>query len=105
MAKKHEQEMDSSQVWQGVAGFINQLPADQREQYRKSLGFFMHDMKHTLGLINNANEIIRRDVQACPEDHRAAEMIDIIKTGSKQLDAYLNTMVEECCHRIETEEG
>lgn len=101
MAKKHKQEMEFSQIWEGIAGFVNQLPDDQREQYRKILGHFMHDMKHSLGLINNANEIIRRDVQACPEKHQAAEMIEIIKTGSKQLDSYLDTMVVNCCHKIE----
>jgi hypothetical protein len=100
MAKKHKQGMDFSQTWEGVADFINQLPQDQRAQYRKTLGVFMHDMKHTLGLINNANELIRRDVQQCPEEHHAVEMIEIIKKGSQQLDGYLNTMLENCCHRI-----
>ncbi len=101
MAKKHKQEKEFSQVWEGMAGFVNQLPQDQREQYRKVLGDFMHDMKHTLGLIINANEIVRREVQGCSEEHNAAEMIEIVKTASKQLDGYLNTMVENCCHKID----
>lgn len=100
MAKKQKQGIDISHVWQGMAGFINQLPNDEREQYRKAIGNFMHDMKHTLGLIINANEIVRRDLNGCPEEIRAEEMIDIIKKGSQQLDGYLNTILENFCHRI-----
>ena len=105
MAKKHKQGMDFSQAWQGMAGFINQLPNDEREKYRKAIGDFMHDMKHALGLINNANEIVRRDVNGCSEEHKAGEMIDIIKTGSQQLDGYLNTMLENFCDKIDLDEG
>jgi hypothetical protein len=104
MPKEPQDGMEFGKVWQGMAGFINQLPNDQREQIRMSLGNFLHDMKHSLGLINNANELIRRDIQGCPEEHRSAEMIDIIRTGSKQIDEYLNIMVEDCCNIIEVDE-
>ena len=60
---------------------INDLPPEQREQYRQSVGAFMHDMKHTLGLIVNANELVRREIKGCQKEHKAIEMIDIIKTG------------------------
>jgi hypothetical protein len=64
------------------------------------MSIFMHDMKHTLGLINNANELIRRDIQNCPEKHKSDEMVSIVQTGTQQLDAYFDTIVDACCNKI-----
>ena len=101
MPLEPQAEKEFTQTWQGVAYSINLLPEDQREQYRKILGVFMHDMKHTLGLITNANELIRRDIQQCPEKHKSGEMISIVHTAARQLDAYFNTIVEACCNQID----
>ena len=103
MAKSTHELLDHNQFWQGIAALINDLPPEQREQYRQSLGVFMHDMKHTLGLIINANELVRRDVEGCQGEHKAVEMIDIIKTGSQQLDDHLNIVVDDCCNLIEVQ--
>jgi light-regulated signal transduction histidine kinase (bacteriophytochrome) len=90
-----------SEVWRGVADSINLLPEDEKIQYRRVLGVFMHDMKHTLGLINNANELIRRDIQKCSENHESEDMIAIIHKGTQQLDEYIDTIVEACCNKID----
>ena len=104
MSDKSKRLLDHNQFWQGIAALINGLPPEQREQYRQSLGAFMHDMKHTLGLIMNANELVRRGIKGCQGEHKAVEMIEIIKTGSQQLDDHLNIIVDDCCNLIEVEE-
>lgn len=93
-----------TQMWQDLAEVLNRLPIEDQEAYRKVLGEYLHDMKHTLGLITNANEILRRDVGERPERSRSLEMINIIHTGALQLDGYLTTMVEEFANRIEASE-
>ena len=103
MVKNTQGLLDHDQYWKGMAALINDLPPEQREQYRQSLGAFMHDMKNTLGLIINANELVRRDVEGCQGDHKAVELIDIIKTGSQQLDDLLNIVVNDCCNLIEVQ--
>lgn len=103
MTKNTQGMSGHSQSWQEIAALINDLPLEQREQYRRSLGAFMHDMKHTLGLIVNANELVSREIKKCPEEHKAVEMIDIIKIGSKQLDDHLNVIVNDCCNLIEVQ--
>lgn len=92
--------MEFDQAWQGIADSINLMAEDERKQYRKVLGIFMHDMKHTLGLIVNANELIRRDLQKCPEKHESDDMLSIVRKGTKQLDQYIDTIVEACCNKI-----
>ena len=104
MSDKSQGLLDHNQYWKGMAALINNLPPEQREQYRQSLGSFMHDMKHTLGLIINANELVRRDIEDCQGDHKAVELIDIIKTGSQQLDDLLNILLNDCCNLIEVQE-
>jgi len=89
------------QAWQDVANSINQLSASKRNQIQQVMSVFMHDMKHTLGLINNANELIRRDIQNCLEKHKSDEMISIVQTGTRQLDAYFDTIVDACCNKID----
>jgi hypothetical protein len=101
MSRYLQVEKGFSQVWQGVADSINLLPKGKRELYRKILGIFMHDMKHALGLINNANELIRRDIQGCPEKHKSEDMVAIIHKGTQQLDEYIDTIVEACCNKID----
>lgn len=105
MTNQSQDGEDFSIAWQGVADAINHLPTGEREKYRKSLGIFMHDMKHTLGLINNANEIIRRDIHACKEKHRSEDMITIVYNSTQALDAYFDTMVDQCFNNIESGEA
>lgn len=104
MLSEPQAEKGFTQAWQGVADSINQLSNDQRKQIQQAMGVFMHDMKHTLGLINNANELIRRDIQNCPNNHKSEEMVSIIHTGTQQLDAYFDTIVEACCNIIDISE-
>jgi hypothetical protein len=90
-----------NQAWQDVADSINNLPDGKRKQIHQAMSVFMHDMKHTLGLINNANELIRRDIQNCPEKLKSDEMVSIVHTGTQQLDAYFDTIVDACCNKID----
>jgi hypothetical protein len=100
MDNQTEGKNEHAQTWRELAGLVNNLPVEEREQYRAVVGNFMHDMKHTLGLITNANEILRRDVENEPGKSRSLEMLNIIRTGALQMDGYLNTMVEEFANHI-----
>lgn len=100
MDNQAERNDEHAQTWRDLAGLVNGLPVEEREQYRAVVGNFMHDMKHTLGLITNANEILRRDVENDPGKSRSVEMLNIIRTGALQMDVYLNTMVKEFANHI-----
>lgn len=103
MTDDYENNKKFEALWQELAGLINELPIERREGYREVLGEFLHDMKHTLGLITNANAILRRDVEGAPEKTRGLEMIKIVQTGATQLNEYLNILVEEFGNAIEVE--
>ena len=92
------------QSWHAVANSINHVPEDKRKQIQQSLSVFMHDMKHTLGLINNANELLRRDIQNCPDKQKSEEMISIVHTGTQHLNAYFDIIIEACCNKININE-
>lgn len=100
MDNQTERNDDHVQTWRDLAELVNALPVEERERYRAVVGNFMHDMKHTLGLITNANEILRRDVENDPGKSRSLEMLNIIRTGALQMDGYLNTMVNEFANHI-----
>ena len=102
MAQRNDSEFEK--VWQDLAEEINNLPRESRERYRQELGQFMHDMKHTLGLVINANEIAIRDVADDPDNDRSMEMLDIIRTAASQLNQHLDVIVGGCLNRIEIEE-
>ena len=104
MPLETQAEKGVSNAWQAVADSINHLSNHERKKIRHVLSMFMHDMKHTLGLIANANELIRRDIQSCPEKHKSDEMISIIHNGAQQLDEYFDTIVESCSNRIDVGE-
>ena len=102
MTQQNDPEFEK--VWQDLAGDINQLPDEARQRYRQELGQFMHDMKHTLGLVMNANDIVLRDVGDDPDNDRVLEMLDIIRSASGQLNAQLDMIVKGCLNRIDVEE-
>ncbi len=104
MAEEMQSESQQVQVWQDLAGLVNQLPLEMRERYRQALGKFMHDMKHTLGLTITAQALARRTTGDIPDLEKTLEMLDIIRTSSTQMDEYLNTIVDDLCNRIEVED-
>ena len=95
---------DFEKVWQDLAEDLNHLPIVTRQRYRQDLGQFMHDMKHTLGLVINANEIILRDMGDDPENERSKEMLDIVRSASKQLNVYFDVIVNGCLNRLDVGE-
>lgn len=101
MAEEMQSESPQEQVWQDLMGLVNQLPLEMRERYRQALGKFMHDMKHTLGLITTAQALARRTTGDTPDLEKTLEMLEIIRTSSMQMDEYLNTIVDDLCNRIE----
>ena len=104
MAEEMQSNVQQEQVWQDLAGLVNQLTLEMRERYRQALGKFMHDMKHTLGLTTTAQALGRRTTGDTPDLEKTLEMLEIIRTSSMQMDEYLNTIVDDLCNRIEVED-
>lgn len=93
------------QIWRELAEQVNQLPLETRERYHQTLSELLHDMKHTLGLIMNAQELAWRGLDDDPKIEKTLEMLDIIRTGSVQMNGYLNTMMDDCVNLIEVNRG
>ncbi|MGD8457804.1 MAG: hypothetical protein PVF83_15585 [Anaerolineales bacterium] len=104
MPDETQTDRNFTQVWRDVADSINCVPEDKRKKILRNLSVFMHDMKHTLGLINNANELIRRDIHSCPEKHKSEDMISIVRTSTQQLNTYFDTMIDACCNQIDVDD-
>jgi hypothetical protein len=94
-------EEDMAVSWREFAEMLNQLPVEEKKRYHALLGQFLHDVKHSLGLISNANELLRRDANAFPDKHRAKEMIGVTRTGFEQLNGYVNVMLRNFYEHID----
>ena len=52
-----------ARLFQELASLINRQPPETRQQTRRVLGEYLHDIKDTLGLIMGASAVITRDIQ------------------------------------------
>ena len=89
------------EIWELLAQLINQMPSEERQKYRQSMGEFMHDMHHTLGLISNAQDLLRRDLMENARLSDPLRMLDIIKTASERGCVLLNEVIDSFGNQIE----
>ncbi|MEN8241934.1 MAG: hypothetical protein ABFS17_08440 [Chloroflexota bacterium] len=86
-----------------LAELVNQQPAETREHTRRLIGEFLHDIKHTLGLITGANTIIERDLGDKSEPFDSFEMIQIADQASMVIDAHLDLLNQHFASRIDAD--
>ena len=89
--------------WNELAEMIDALPLEDRHRFRKTIGKFMHDMRHTLGLIINSQDLLRRDIQDRAMITDPVSLLNIIKMASIRGNALLNDLVEEFANQIDVE--
>jgi hypothetical protein len=89
--------------WNELAEMINALPVEDRRRFRKTIGKFMHDMRHTLGLIINSQDLLRRDIQEKAMITDPVSLLNIIKMASMRGNALLNDLVEEFANQIDVD--
>jgi nitrogen-specific signal transduction histidine kinase len=86
-----------------LAELINQQPPDTRADTRRLIGDYLHDIKHTLGLITGANTLIERDLKDESEPFDSFEMLEIANQASMTINQYLNLVNENFASKIDTE--
>jgi hypothetical protein len=91
------------QVWENLARLVNDLPEEERQLVYDAMAKFLHDMRHSLGLIFNAQELTRREIENFPEEFRSEEMLEIIRTASDLATKQVEQIAESFCDQIEIE--
>lgn len=89
--------------WNELAEMINALPPEDRQRFRQTIGKFMHDMRHTLGLIINSQDLLRRDMMEKAMITDPVSLLNIIKMAGMRGNALLNDLVEEFANRIDVD--
>ena len=89
--------------WNELAEMINALPVEDRRRFRKTIGKFMHDMRHTLGLIINSQDLLRRDIKDRAMITDPISLLNIIKMAGMRGNALLAELVEEFANQIDVE--
>ena len=84
-----------------IAQAANQLPENRRAEISNQLGAYTHDLKHLLGLVTGANEIILRRSPSDESVGKIIEMVEIIQDAASQMDAYFDLLVDNLYHPIE----
>ncbi len=92
------------EIWTDLADLVNNLPPEDRKRYRNNLGKFMHDLRHTLGLITNSEDLIRRDLRERPDSEHVMALLDIVRTGARRATVHLTDIVESFGDKIEMDE-
>jgi hypothetical protein len=80
--------------WRDMAELINKLPIEERRKYYENLGKFVHDMRHTLGLITNAQDLLRRDIVERARISDPLSLLNIIKMASMRGSTLVNDVAE-----------
>lgn len=92
-----------SPAFQELAEIVNRQPEESRELVRRALGEYLHDIKHTLGLITGANTIIQRDLEDGPENFDSAEMLTIVMDAALRINKYVNLLNENLVTQIDAD--
>ena len=89
------------EVWRGLADLVNELPMEKRKYYVHILGKFMHDMRHTLGLITNSQDLLRRDIVEKARISDPMSLLNIIQTASMRGSVLVESFVQGFAHQVE----
>ena len=89
------------EIWDDLAELVNQLPLDERKRYRKNLGKFMHDLRNTLALITNSEDLIRRDFRDREDVDSVMELMNIVKTATHRASGHLTDIIESFGDQID----
>ncbi|MBW8012437.1 MAG: hypothetical protein FVQ83_14575 [Chloroflexi bacterium] len=92
------------EIWDDLAELVNQLPQDERKRYRKNLGKFMHDLRNTLALITNSEDLIRRDFRERDDVDSVMELMNIVKTATHRASGHLTDIIESFGDQINLSE-
>jgi hypothetical protein len=91
------------QAFKELADLINRQSPDIREETRRVFGEYLHDIKHTIGLITGATTIILRDLEDGCEDFDSAEMLPIINDAAMRINHYVNLLNETLVTQIDAD--
>lgn len=84
-------------VFKELAELVNQQSVEDRQRIRKGIGAFLHDLKHTLGLITGSNSVLARELA---DEGEGIEMLTIAENASMEIDAYLDLLSENFAAKI-----
>ena len=97
-----EESNQTATLWKDLAVLVSNLPQEQRLFYKKALRSFAHDWRQTIGQVQSAVSLLKRQFITAPEINELeewAELLGIIQAANRQasdlLDKFSNGLVEE----------
>jgi hypothetical protein len=93
------------QTFWELAEIVNQQPEQTREQVRVLFGDYLHDIKHTLGLVTGANTVLRRNLSSQNKDQENLETLQIADQAAQKISLYLDLLAENFAGRINADVG
>lgn len=89
---KDTEPLPHSALWDDLSRLINTLPEAERARYHQNVMTFTHDLNSTLALIMNAQDLLRRDLEANPDLLPMLGLVEIIATGSRRARRHVTDM-------------
>ncbi len=91
----------NNQHWNELAEMVNELPLEERVRIREYVGLLVHDLRHSLGLISNAQALLRRELSKKEDMDDALSFLDIINIASNTATNLLSDTAQTMGDKIE----
>ncbi|TAK14288.1 MAG: hypothetical protein EPO32_02310 [Anaerolineae bacterium] len=100
---KDTEPLPHSTLWDDLALLVNALPEAERARYHQNAMQYTHDLNSTLSLIVNAQDLLRRDLEAHPDLLPMLGLVEIIATGVRRARRHVTDMAIHFGDVIEVE--
>ena len=90
----------SLQIWRGMARLVNELPREERQRYQREFARFAHDLRHDLGVVANAEALLRTDLQSLPDTAEMLDFLEILLKANTRAIATLDALIVSFGHQI-----
>ena len=80
-----EQTTQAARLWDELIDLADQLPDEKRQELLALIRVYIHEVRHTIGLITSSEALLRRDLEGKPGAAEAQVLLDIISIAAKRL--------------------
>jgi hypothetical protein len=80
-----ERREDFIRLWDALVALVNYLPEDERQEMQTNLKEYIHELRHTIGLITSAQALLQRDLSTREDRADILMLLDIISIAANRL--------------------
>ena len=89
MLKPSKEELKAT--WTALADLIDSLPKDDKHRYQTAIRLLVHDLRQNIGIIYNAESLLRRGI---PNTTENLELLDSIRTANQRSIAVVTDLAK-----------